>query len=68
MMMGLYETTYQLVIANSVCWHGHVLKRKDGHALRKALDLEVKDQRKKKKLKKTWNKQVDEESMKVGLR
>ena len=34
-------------MANSVRWYGHVLKRKDGHVLRRALDLEVEVQRKK---------------------
>ena len=36
--------------------------------LRMALDFEVKVQRKKGRLKKTWKKQVEEESMMVGLR
>ena len=32
LMMGLKETTDLLAIANSVRWHGHVL-REDGHVL-----------------------------------
>ena len=46
-MLGLNETINQLVIANSVRWHGHVLWREDGHVLRWALDFEVEGQRKK---------------------
>ena len=26
-MLGLKETIDQLAMANSVCWHGHVLRR-----------------------------------------
>ena len=47
---------------------GHELRREDGHILRLALDFEVEEQWKKRRLKRTWKKQVDEESMKVGLR
>ena len=39
-MLGLNETMDQLVMANSVCWHGHVLRREDGHVLITALDFE----------------------------
>ena len=55
-------------MANSVRWYGHVLRREDGHILRRALDFEVEGQRKKGRPKGTWKKQVDEESVKVGLR
>ena len=30
----------------SVCWYGHVLRREDGHVLRRALIFEVGGQRK----------------------
>ena len=43
-------------------------RREDGHVLRKALDFEVEGQRMKEILKRTWKRQVEEESMKVGLR
>ena len=46
-MLGLSETTDQLAMANSVCWYGHVLRREDGHVLRRALDFVVEGQRKK---------------------
>ena len=52
-MLGLNETIDQLAMANSVCWHGHVLRREDGHILRRALDFEVEGQRKKWRLKRT---------------
>ena len=45
-----------------------MLRREDGHILRRALNLEVECQRKKGRLKRTWKKQVEEESVKVGLR
>ena len=47
LMMVLNETIDQLVVANSVYWYCHVLRREDGHVLRRALDFEVKGQRKK---------------------
>ena len=40
-MPGLNETIDQFAMANSVCWHGHVLRREDGNVLRRALDFEV---------------------------
>ena len=67
-MLGLKETIGQLAIANSVCWYGQVLRRVDGHVLRKALHFEVEGKRKKGRPKRTWKKQVEEESVKVGLR
>ena len=67
-MMVLKETIDQLAMANSVCWYGHVLSREDGHILRRALDFEVEGQRKKGRLKRTWKKQVEKESIMVSLR
>ena len=46
-MLGLNETIYQLAVANSVRWYGHVLRREDGHASRMALNFEVEGQTKK---------------------
>ena len=66
-MLGLCETIDQLAMANSVRQYGYVLRREDGRVLRRALDFEV-GQRKKGKPKKTWKKQVDKESVKIGLR
>ena len=67
-MLGMSETIDHLAMTNSVHWYGHVLRREDGHILRRTLDLEVEGQRKKGRPKRTWKKQVEEESMKVGLR
>ena len=63
----VYITVDQLAMANSVRWYGHVLRREDGHVLRRALDFEVDSQRKKGRSKRTWKRQVEEENMKVGM-
>ena len=39
LMIGLNETIYQLIMANGVHWHGHIL--------RKAFYIEIEGQRKK---------------------
>ena len=44
LMLGLSETVDQLAMANSVCWHGDVLKKEDDHVLRSALGLEIEGQ------------------------
>ena len=46
-MLSMKETIDQLAMANSVRWHGHVLRREDGHILRRALHFENEGQRKK---------------------
>ena len=56
-MLGESETIDQLAIVNSVCWYGHVSKR--------SLYFEVEGQKKKGW---TWKKQIEEKSVKVGLR
>ena len=45
-MLGLKESVVQMVKANGVRWYGHVLRRDDGHVLRKVLEFEVKGKRK----------------------
>ena len=40
-MLGLRETAVHMAKANGVRWYGHVLRRDDGHVLRKALEFEV---------------------------
>ena len=54
-------------MANSVRWYGHVLRRENGRVFR-ALNLMVEGQWKKGRRKGTWKKQVEEESVEVGLR
>ena len=44
LMLGLKKTVDHLAMANSVCWGGHVLRREDGHVLRRAVYLEVEGQ------------------------
>ena len=53
--------------SNGVRWYGHVLRRDDGHVLRKALRFEVKGKRKRGRSKKTWKTQVEKESNSIGL-
>ena len=52
-MFCLNETKDQLAMANSVRWHDHVLRREDGHVLRRALEFDVRGQRKKWRPKRT---------------
>ena len=56
--LGLNETMDQSVIENSVRRYGNVLRREDGHVLRRALDFEVEGQRRKWRPERTWKKQV----------
>ena len=68
LMLGMNKTIDQLAMANSVCWCGRVLRREDGHrVLRRALHFEVGGQRKKWRPKRTWKRQDEEESVKVGM-
>ena len=67
LMLGLNESSDQLAMANSVCWYGHVLRRENGYVLRREIYFEVEDQWMKGRLERTWKKQVEEESVKVGL-
>ena len=41
-MLGLKKTVVQMAKANGVRWYGHVLRRDDGHVLRKILEEESK--------------------------
>ena len=45
-----------------------MLRREDGHILRSTLHFEVEGQRKRGRLKRTWQYQFEEEGMKVRLR
>ena len=53
--------------ANGVRWYGLVLRRDDGHVLRKALEFEGRGKRKPGRPKKTRKMQVEKESKSVGL-
>ena len=67
-ILGLKETIDRLATANGVRWYGHVLRRDNDSALRVALDLEVTGNKKREQQKKTWKKQVKEETEKIGLK
>ena len=45
-MLGLKKTVVQMAKANGVRWYGHVLRRDNGDVLKKELEFEVKDKRK----------------------
>ena len=66
-LLGLKETDVQMAKANGVSWYRHVLRRDDGHVLRKALEFEVRGKRKPGRPKKMWKMQVEKESKSVGL-
>ena len=61
------ETAVQMAKGNGVRWYGHVLRRDDGHVLRKALEFEVRGKRKPGRPKKTWKTQVEKESKSFSL-
>ena len=44
-MLGLKEMVVEMAKANGVRWYGHVLRRDDGHVLRKALEFKVEGKR-----------------------
>ena len=67
-MLGLKKAIDRLATANGVRWYGHVLRRGNNSVLRVALNLEVSGKRKRGRPKKTWKKQVEEETEKVGLK
>ena len=52
-MLGLKETVVQMAKGNGVRWYVHVLRRNDGHDLRKVFEFEVKGKRKRGRPKKT---------------
>ena len=64
---GLKKTVVQMSKANGMRWYGHVLRRDDGHVLRKELEFEEKGKRKGGQPKKTWKMQVEKESTSIGL-
>ena len=66
-MLGLKETVIQMATTNGMRWYEHVLRRDDGHVLRKALEFEVKGKRKRGRPKKMYKTQVEKESKVVGL-
>ena len=66
-MLGLKEAVVQMTKVNRMRWLGHVLRRDDGHVLRKVLEFEVKGKRKQGRPKKTWKILMEKGSKSVGL-
>ena len=67
-MLRLKETAVQMAKANGVRCYGHVLRRNDGHVLRKTLEFEVRGgKRKRGRLKKTEKTELEKERKSVGL-
>ena len=56
LVFDLNETVDRLAMANSVHWYGHVLRRENSHCSKEEM-----------RPKRTWKKQVEEESVKFGL-
>ena len=67
-MLGLKETIDRLTTANGVKWYGHVLRRDYDSVLRVALNLEVSGKRKRGRPEKTWKKQMEDETERIGLK
>ena len=67
-MLGLRETIDGLAKANGVRWYGHVLRREEDDALRKALRFTLEGRRRRGRPRKTWKKQVEESIKKVDLK
>ena len=67
-MLGREERVIKLAKANGVRWYGHVLRKEDGHCLRRALEYEVDRRRRRGRPKRMWRSQVAEELTKVGLK
>ena len=65
-MLGLNETIDQLAMPRIMSWYVLVLKRKHGEVLR-ILECYVESERKKERSQRTLRKQVEEESMNIGL-
>ena len=66
-MLRSKKTIDRIATANGVRWFGDVLRRDDDSVLRVGLDLEVCGKRKRGRPK-TWKKEVEEETEKIGLK
>ena len=53
---------------NGVRWSGHVVRRDEESILKKAMMLQVNGQRKVRRPKQTWKRQVGKSLKKIGLR
>ena len=67
-MLGLKKTLDRMAKAKGVRWYGHVMRRNDDIILKKAMMMEVNEERKRGRPKLTWRRQVEESVKKVGLK
>ena len=67
-LLGLRDTSDGLARASGVRWYGHVLRRDNGDALRRALDFEVVARRGRGRPNMTWKRQVEEHNNQIGLK
>ena len=67
-ILGLKKTIDRLETTNGVRWYGHGLRTDVDSILRVALDLEVSGKKKGRRPKKTWKKQVEKKTGKIGLK
>ena len=68
LMVASNETIDHMAMANSAPWYRHMLRREDDHVVRRALDFEIEGQEKKELPRRILEFQVEEKSVKVGLR
>jgi len=66
--LGLSGAIEAVAKANGMRWYGHVLRRAEDNALRKALEFKVEGKRKLGRPKKTWKGQVEKDAKKAGLK
>ena len=65
-LLGLENTLDGLARASGVPWYGHVLRRDNGDALRRALDFEVAGKSGRPNM--MWKRQVEEHIEQIGLK
>ena len=65
---GLKDTLYGQARTSGVRRYGHVLRRDNGDALRRALDFEVAGRRGRGRPNMTWKRQVEEHINQIGLK
>ena len=63
LILGLNDATHKLAIANNTHWHQHVL-RKENRLVQRTACLTLSQR---KRLKRTWKKQVENEFVKADL-
>ena len=67
-LLGLTDTLDRLARASGVRWYGPALKRDNGDALRRVLDLEVAGRRGRGRSNMSWKRPVEEHINQIGLK